>query len=52
MTQEERAKLHDALFARLLHEVKDGSLTDAQKALDLMQGDTASEVLEALIGDN
>ncbi len=52
MTQEERAQLHKALFGRLLREVKDGSLADAQKALDMMQGETAAQTLEALIGDN
>lgn len=52
MTEEERQQLHKALFARLLREVKDGSLTDAEKALDLMQGDTAAQTLEALMGDN
>lgn len=52
MTQEERDKLHTALFARLMHEVKDGSLTDAAKALELMNGDTAAELLGALVGDN
>ena len=51
MTQEERAQLHKALFGRLLREVKDGSLADAQKALDMMQGETAAQTLEALIGD-
>lgn len=52
MTQEERDRLHVALFSRLMHEVKDGSLTDAAKALELMNGDTASELLGALVGDN
>lgn len=52
MTQEERAQLHKALFGRLLREVKDGSLADAQKALDMMQGETAAQTLEALISDN
>lgn len=52
MTQEERDKLHAALFSRLMHEVKDGSLTDAAKALELMNGDTAAELLGALVGDN
>lgn len=52
MTQEEEKKLHDALFVRLLREVKDGSLVDAQKALDMMQGETAAQTLEALLGDN
>lgn len=52
MTQEERDKLHTALFARLLREVKDGSLTDAARALELMQGDIAAELLGALVGDN
>lgn len=28
------------------------SLADAQKALDMMQGETAAQTLEALIGDN
>lgn len=52
MTQEERDQLHVALFSRLIHEVKDGSLTDAAKALELMNGDTAAELLGALVGDN
>ena len=52
LTQEERAQLQKALFGRLLREVKDGSLADAQKALDMMQGETAAQTLEALIGDN
>ena len=52
MTQEEQEKLHEALFVRLLREVKDGSLVDAQKALDMMQGETAGQVLEALLGDD
>lgn len=52
MTQEEQQRLHDALYARLLREVKDGSLVDAQKALDMMQGETAGQVLEALLGDD
>lgn len=52
MTQAEQAKLHEALFVRLLREVKDGSLMDAQKALDMMQGETAGQVLEALLGDD
>lgn len=52
LTQEEREALHTALFSRLLREVKDGSLTDAQRAMDLMEGDTAALTLEGLLGDN
>ena len=52
MTPEEREQLHKALFARLMKEVKDGSLTDAQKAMELMEGDNAALTLEALLGDD
>lgn len=52
LTQEERAELHTALFARLLHEVKGGSLVDAARALDLINGDVAADLLGALVGDN
>lgn len=53
MTQEEREQLHTALFARLLREVKEGSLTDAQKALDLMHGDVAAQTLaELMVSDD
>lgn len=50
MTQEEQTKLHDALFGRLMREVKDGSLTDAQKALDMLEGETAAQTLAELMG--
>ena len=50
MTPEESAQLHVALFGRLLREVKDGSLSDAQKALDMMQGETAAQTLAELMG--
>lgn len=52
LTQEERKQLHEALFARLLHEVKDGSLTDAERAVGLMQGNAAGDFMEAFLGDN
>lgn len=52
MTAVEREKLHDALFGRLLREVKDGSLTDAQKAMDMMQTEDAAQALEGLLGDD
>ena len=52
LTQEEREALHSALFGRLMREVKEGSLTDAQRAMDMIDGDRAAQTLEALIGDN
>ena len=52
LTQEESEVLHTALFGRLLREVKDGSLTDAQKAMDMLEGQTAAQTLEGLLGDN
>ena len=52
LTKAERNKLHAALFARLLHEVKDGSLTDAEKALAMMSGDSLTDFLGAWAGDN
>ena len=51
LTPEERAQFHMALFARLLQEVKGGSLKDAQLALDMIEGGKASGTLEALLGD-
>ena len=50
MTPEEQAKLHKALFARLLREVEDGSMDTAQKAMDMMQGETAAQTLAELMG--
>lgn len=57
MTQEEREKLHEVLFSRALREISEGSMKEAQIAVEVMERvgtgeDTASEVLVALLGDN
>ena len=57
MTQEEREKLHEVLFSRALREISDGSMKEAQIAVEVMDRlglgeDKASEVLAALLGDN
>lgn len=57
MTQEEREKLHEVLFSRALREISEGSMKEAQIAVEVMERvgmgeDTASEVLAALLGDD
>lgn len=56
MTSAEKKKLHEALFTRLLHEVKDGSMDVALKARDMMEGETTTsfmhDFLEAIGTDN
>lgn len=57
MTQEEREKLHTALFNRALKEITGGAMREAQLAVEVMEKvgtgeDTASEILAALLGDN
>ena len=57
MTQEEREQLHKVLFSRALREISEGSMKEAQIAVELMERegtgeDTASEILAALLGDN
>lgn len=57
MTQEEREKLHEVLFSRALREISEGSMKEAQIAVEVMEHvgtgeDTASEVLAALLGDD
>ena len=56
MTQRERKKLHTALFSRVLREVNEGSLKDAQIGVEMLgnvDSETdSSEVLAALLGDN
>lgn len=51
MTQAEWEKLHDALFGRCLREVRDGSLTDAQKALEMMETQAQADALNSFLGD-
>ena len=57
MTREERDQLHKVLFSRALKEITEGSMKEAQIAVELMDRegtgeDTASEILAALLGDN
>ena len=57
MTQEEREQLHTALYGRALREITEGTMKEAQIAVEVMERlgtgeDTASEVLAALLGDN
>lgn len=57
MTQEEREQLHRVLFSRALREITEGSMKEAQIAVELMEKagtgeDTASEILAALLGDD
>lgn len=57
MTQEEREKLHEVLYSRALREIFDGSMKEAQIAVEVMERvgtgkDAASEVLAVLLGDN
>lgn len=57
MTQKEREQLHKVLFTRALREISEGSMKEAQIAVELMERegageDTASEILAALLGDN
>ena len=57
MTQEEREQLHTALYRRALREITEGTMKEAQIAVEVMERlgtgeDTASEVLAALLGDN
>lgn len=57
MTQEEREQLHAVLFARALREITEGTMKEAQIAVEVMEKvgtgeDAASEVLAALLGDN
>ena len=57
MTQKERDQLHKALYNRALREISEGSMKEAQIAVELMDRegegeDTAAEVLAALLGDN
>lgn len=57
MTREERDQLHKALYSRALREITEGSMKEAQIAVELMDRegtgeDTAAEVLAALLGDN
>lgn len=57
MTQEERDQLHKVLYSRALREITEGSMKEAQIAVELMERegageDTASEILAALLGDN
>lgn len=57
MTQEEREKLHEVLFSRALREISEGSMKEAQIAVEVMERvgtgeDMASEVLAALLGDD
>lgn len=57
MTQEEIEQIHEALFSRALREISEGSMKEAQIAVEIMERvgtgqDTASEVLAALLGDD
>lgn len=57
LTQEERQQLHKVLFTRAIKEISEGSMKEAQIAVELMERDgtgedTAAEVLAALLGDN
>ena len=57
MTDEERKMLHQTLFKRAMREIINGSVKDAQTAVELMERiepgeDTASMVLAALLGDD
>lgn len=57
MTREEREQLHKALYSRALREITEGSMKEAQIAVELMDRegageDTAAEVLAALLGDD
>lgn len=57
MTQEEREELHEVLYSRALREISDGSMKEAQIAVEVMERvgtgkDEASEVLAVLLGDN
>ena len=57
MTREERDQLHKALYSRALREITEGSMKEAQIAVELMSRegmgeDSATEVLAALLGDN
>ena len=57
MTREEREQLLKALYSRALREISEGSMKEAQIAVELMDRegmgeDTAAEVLAALLGDN
>lgn len=50
MTPAEKQKLHEALFTRLLHEVKDGSMDVALKARDMMEGETTTSFMHDFLG--
>ena len=57
MTQEQREKIREALYNRALREITEGSMKEAQIAVELMDRegmgeDTAAEVLAALLGDD
>lgn len=57
MTEEQREQLHGALFARVMREVTEGAMKEAQICVELLERvgtgeDTASQILEALLGDN
>ena len=57
MTQEQREKIREALYNRALKEITEGSMKEAQIAVELMSRegmgeDSATEVLAALLGDN
>ena len=57
MTQEQREKIREALYNRALKEITEGSMKEAQIAVELLEKagtgeDTAAEVLAALLGDN
>lgn len=57
MTQDQREKIREALYNRALKEITEGSMKEAQIAVELMDRegmgeDTAAEVLAALLGDN
>lgn len=57
MTQDQREKIREALYNRALKEITEGSMKEAQIAVELMDRegmgeDTAAEVLAALLGDD
>ena len=57
MTREQRDRILEALYSRALKEITEGSMKEAQIAVELMERegtgeDTAAEVLAALLGDN
>lgn len=57
LTQEQREKIREALYNRALKEITEGSMKEAQIAVEMMDRegmgeDTAAKVLAALLGDD